>query len=100
MLETSPVRLLEEWGVPGCCAVARCSPAPRLRGSASLPGGTAVQVGWEVGDGCGFFNLSVLIFLHARVGEGSRKEKTTEQSPKNTAGQEAFLEMAHTGAVF
>lgn len=83
--------LLEERGVPGCWAVAWCSPDPRVRGSTLLLGSTAVQVGWEVrmaGEG---FNL-----LHARMG-GSRKEKTTES--RNAARQEAFQEVAHTGAV-
>lgn len=53
---------LMKGGVPGC------SPAPRQRGSALLPGGTVVQVRWEVGVGSGVFYLFVLIFRHARIG--------------------------------
>lgn len=82
-------------GVLGCWAVAWCSPTPQLRGSAPLPGGTGVQMRWDVWFfGCFFKSFCSHLSTCLSRG-GSRKEKKTEQHPKNTAGQEAFLEMTN-----
>lgn len=82
MLGTSPVRLLEErvylgaglWHRLPCCQAGRVRMAVR------------------------FF---VFLFSSCCVLEWgrSRKEKETKQGPKNTVGQEAFLEMARIGPV-
>lgn len=81
-------------GVLGCW-LWHSAPQPHHRGSALLPG-CASEVG--SGDGCGVFIFLLSSFYMLEWGR-SRKEKKTEQSQKNTAGQETFLEMAHIGAV-
>lgn len=86
----------------GCAWVLGCGmvlPSPMTEGQCPAARWYGCASGVGSGDGCGGFFVFLFSSFYMLESGGGRKEKTTEQNPKNTAGQEAFLEMAHIGAV-